>query len=138
MDNEQFDLETATAISSLIGEQADLLWTAAMALIVAQVFIGCRYFIDRENKFRWKYTGILWVGSIVCYLVSLGCGYFVKGSLITMTRAASKSAETYVLFRDAELMAFLQASALFLGLVLLAIAFGSDFKRMAKAISEGT
>lgn len=62
MATEKFDLDTATAIGSLIGEQADQLWTAAMALIVAEVFIGCRYFIDRESKFQWLWTGILWVG----------------------------------------------------------------------------
>ncbi len=136
MATEKFNLDAATAIGSLIGEQADQLWTAAMALIVAVVFIGCRYFIDRESKFRWLWTGILWVGSIVCYLASLLFGYLTKGALIIMTMEASKDANTSVSFGNAELMALLQAGSLFVGLVLLALAFGSDFKRMAKATSE--
>lgn len=133
---EKFNLDTATAIGSLIGEQADQLWTAAMALIVAEVFIGCRYFIDREDKFRWRWTGSFWASSIICYLASLLFGYLTKGALIIMTLEASQDADTSKSFGNAGLMALLQAGFLFLGLVLFALAFRSDFKRLAKAISE--
>jgi hypothetical protein len=136
MVDEKLDLQTAEAISSLIGEQTDLLWTVAIGLIVAEVFIGCRYFVDREGKFRWLWTPILWVGSIVCHLASLLFGYSTKGALITMTLKAGTGAKTAGLFSTAELMALLQAGSLFVGLVLAALAFGFDAKRMAKAVRD--
>lgn len=131
-----FDVEAASVLSAQIGEQADQLWSAAMALVVAEIYIACRFFTENGGKIAWRPTGILLAISIVCHLLSLLCGYFTKGALIIMIEKSAEGLETSGSYEAAETMAIIQFFTLSAGLLIFIVAFMLDFTGIAKAISK--
>jgi len=129
-------LEVAKALSPLIGSQTDQLWSAAMAVIVAEIYIACRFFSQIGGNVRWLPTGLLMATSIVCHLVSLGSGYLTKGALIEMTRTAAKGGDFAEAYANAALTSLVQFGSLALGLILFIIVFGLDFSGIARIIGR--
>lgn len=129
------DLATASALSSLISEQADQLWSAAMAIIVAEIYIACRFFSDKDGKVNCLPMGLL-IASIVCHLLSLLFGYLTKGSLVEMTKLAAEQGEAASLYSNAALLALGQFGFIALGVICFVIVACLDFSGVAKVISK--
>ncbi len=129
-------LEGADSIASLISSQTELLWSAAIALLVAEIYVGCRYFEAANKEVLKSGIGWLWIVSTLSFLVSLFFGYLVNGALVLMTKEAALGRNALGFFEDAETAALLQFGAFFLGLASLIIVFVSDFAGIAKALKS--
>ena len=73
------------ALGSQIGQQVDLLWSASMAMLVAEFYIICRFLESDEIKIG-HWGCICLYGSIFCHIFSLLSGYLARGAVIVMIK----------------------------------------------------
>jgi len=128
--------ESLSALGSVIGQQADQLWSISMAIIVAEIYIACRFFGETAIGCRGKISDILLYVSIISYCISLFAGYLVKGALVEMIKAGATGTDAQPYFDASADAALAQFSLLVLGLLLFVIVFSLNKKTVSKAILE--
>ena len=135
------DARTAgvVALGDLIGQQADLLWAAATALLVAQFYLVSLVFDPRGEYVR-KSTSWLLYSSIGCYVLSMLFGYMARGAIITLVEkvVSNKKVELEPSFSDAEVVAFLQFGLLIFGIVLFTVFFAYNRRCISRFIRRET
>lgn len=126
--------ETLSTLGSLIGQQSGLVWSVAMAIVVAEIYIVCRFF---ESKSRQGLCStLLLFGSIACHVLSLLAGYLTHGATIGMVRAAGAGNDKAAIesYEAAELMALLQFGFLLFGLLLFIVLFARNHIKVRNII----
>ena len=133
-------LETFYTLGELIGQQSDLLWQVAMAVVIAEIYIFCRFFESETTKLRGWWSLALLFGSILSHLLSLLFGYLTRGAIILVVSKADRTQElSKVLqmgFEDAEHDALLQFGFLMFGLILFIILFTLNTTIISKLIGR--
>jgi hypothetical protein len=126
--------DTLAALGELIGQQVDQLWSIAMAIIVAEIYIVCRFFNANGAKLGGWFPLVLLFVSIFLYMASLFCGYLTKGALIEMVKAGADGRKAQDYYDAAAMVAFLQFVFLGIGIVLFVVLFAHSSTKISESI----
>ncbi len=131
---------------SVITSQIDLIWSVALALMLAEVYLVGRFLEGDLAMQRRPISWIVLFGSIALQVVSMLFGYLAYGSVITMVRCAPDEGGTIeewcidncmtqaTAFSNAELDSLLQFAAFGIGLLFFVVLFAIERKAVSKAL----
>lgn len=134
--------------SGVITSQVDLLWSVALALLLAEVYLIGRFFEGGVAMRRATLSWLFVFSSLVLQMLSMFFGYMTYGAMVTMARCSPSAAGTLEswctdnsktqanAFSDGELMALLQFGTFGLGLVLFVILFAMEPRAVALALKK--
>ena len=127
------------ALGTLIGQQVDLLWSASIAMMVAETYIACRFLESGSARLDRTSYGLLF-GSIITHMVSLFFGYLARGATINMAKDTAAGAFENAINRywDAALTAGCQFGFLMLGILLFVILFVRNRHEVSTAIRSAS
>ncbi|MGO8117371.1 hypothetical protein AB9F43_22665 [Rhizobium leguminosarum] len=118
--------------AELVTGQSDDLWSVALALLVAQVFIIATMQSSTTQSQRGMIIGAYI--STICSFLSLLFGYLTKGAVIGSLQALLKPGATMEITPYAGFNALVQAGSLVVGLVIFVGLFGVYRTEIGKAI----
>ena len=119
-------------VGSVITAQVDLIWSVALALLIAEIFMVSRLLVlNREllGVFSW-FVMILSVSGLS---ISMFFGYLTYGAVVEMVRQSSDLNLTNQSFDDASSSALYQFIFFGAGLLFFLILFWINPKKMGKA-----
>jgi len=136
------------AAGSVITSQADLLWSVALALMLAKFYLVGRFL---SGSVTMRFGSISWFmlfTSITMQVLSMFCGYLTYGAIVTMARCTPNKEGIVVkwcidrtiteasAYSNAEVVALLQFGGFGIGLVLFVILFAMETRAVAKALNS--
>lgn len=131
---------------SVITSQVDLIWSVALALMLAEVYLVGRFLEGGVAMQRRIISWIVLFGSIGLQVISMLFGYLTYGSIVTMARCAPVEDGTVeqwcndnaitqaTAFSDAEFDSLIQFGGFGIGLLLFVLLFAIEPKAVAKAL----
>ena len=127
------------AMGTLIGQQVDLLWSASIAMMVAETYIACRFLESSSARLN-RTSYVLLFGSTISHMVSLFFGYLARGATIDMAKDTANGALSDAVDRypDAALTALCQFGFLMLGILLFVILFVQNRREVGIAIRSAS
>lgn len=135
-------------VGSVITSQVDLIWSVALALMLAKVYLVGRFL---EGGVAMQCGLISWMVlflSIGLQVFSMLFGYFTYGSIVTMARCApandgtieqwciDNSVTQATAFSDAEFDALIQFGGFGIGLLLFVLLFAIETGAVSKALTS--
>lgn len=124
-----------SAVSEAISAQADLLWSVALAALVAEVYLLAR-FLARG----WERLGLLaraaLVFSVAAHAISMFCGYLTYGAVVELARVAADTSGAQQSYNDAMAAAFFQFVFFALGILTFVAAFFLNARLFGEAMND--
>jgi hypothetical protein len=136
------------AAGEVITSQVDLLWSVALAVLLAKIFLVGRFSVATAKLANKTLSWIFLIVGVVLQLSSMLFGYITYGAIVTMNRcspASDASIDEWCIknsinqgdsFSDAEFTSLLQFSSFALGLVILVLLCAFEWRTIAKAINR--
>lgn len=121
-------------LGETIGSQIDLLWSAAMAAMVAEIYILCRFLESNESSVGCL-SRLTLALSILAHFASLVFGYLARGAVTAMgIRLVHKPFIGQVSFSDVESDTLWQVLCFALGLLLAVSLFVVNHKAISRTM----
>ena len=113
----------------------ELLWSLALALLVAEVYFIVRFFANRSKVIN-RTSTILMAISIIFLSVSMVFGYLTFGSAIMMARPDLADGDAAIHFNDANFSAAAQVICFCSGLVVFLISFFTNLRTFGRELKN--
>lgn len=123
-------------VASVISSQVDLLWSVALAVLIAEIFLVARFFANRLPDLGRLSLGLLLV-SVVSFLASMMFGYFTYGAAVEIVKRAAEEKSVTQSFNDAGMSAFFQFAFFAIGLLTFIVLFALNTRAIGGAIDDG-
>ena len=123
-------------VAGAINSQVDLLWSVALAMLIAEIFLVSRFLSDRLGKL--SQLSMIMIGlSMLLLMVSMFFGYLTYGTTIMLMRLASTDGDVDQSYDDAAMSALLQFVFFGLALIIFIVVFAMNCKIIGGAIDNG-
>lgn len=134
------------AAGEVITSQVDLLWSVALAVLLAKIYLVGRFSEATARLSKKTISSVILYLGVALQLSSMLFGYLTYGAIVTMNRcspASDASVDEWCIknsiaqvdsFADAGLTAFLQFLSFALGMLLLVLLFTLEKRTIASAI----
>ena len=134
--------------ASVITSQVDLIWSVALALMLAEVYLVGRFLEGGVAMRRQSLSWIFLIGSVFLQVASMFFGYLTYGSIVTMARCTpsengrvdqwcmDNKITQATAFSDAEFSSLIQFGGFGMGLLLFIILFAIESKAVSKALKS--
>jgi hypothetical protein len=128
------ETEAVKIVNELINAQADQLWTIAISVIVAEIFMIAHLISLRHVALSQRAVAWVLSLSVLSQILSLTFGYLSKGALIHATIVLARNKE-WAFPESAELFNLLQVICVTIGLVIFVVCFFFYSRVLAQAIT---
>ena len=122
-------------VAILITGTVELLWSLALALLVAEVYFIARFFANRSKVIN-RTSTIFMAISIIFLSVSMVFGYLTYSSAIMMALPDLTDVEAFVRFDDATFSAMAQVICFCSGLVVFLISFFTNLRTFGRELKN--
>jgi hypothetical protein len=122
-------------VAGVITAQVDLLWSVALALLVAEVYLLARFLAGGLGLLG-PVSKFLLVLSVAALGISMLFGYLTYGAVVEMVRTAAENGDPKQSYADAAFSAVVQFVGFALGLLAFLVAFFLNARSFGKAMND--